>query len=200
MDTDDTDNVTRYNFIMGCSLFFVGIYTILMIIVLIAIRLRVQFPAIIILSAYFFGFLVKAIADTIRAYDRINSEDIIYVASVSSWVADRINVLTTIYLAFIVNEIKLKLISQSQQDFKQRLKAFSRHKVLIYSLYAALVLPCFVTYLIRSVFPNELNDLILASVEFGLKVLFTAMDGFLILRFTRLVLFFLDQKLAHISR
>lgn len=121
-------------------------------------------------------------------------------ASSLSWAADRINVLVTIYLAFLVNEIKLKLDSSSPQDFKERMKAFSRHKVLIYSLYAALVIPCFFTFFLRNDYPNIFNVVILASIEFGLKLLFTGMDAYLILRFSRLVLFFLDKKLLHIGR
>ena len=200
MDIDDPETDARYDFLMGSSLFCFTVYTALMITVLVLIRSKVQFPAIIIMGAYFFGFTIKATSDTIRAFDRVKSENALYVTSITSWAADRINVLTTIYLAFIVNEIKLKLESQSPQDFKDRMKAFSRHKTWIYSLYAALVLPCFVTYIFRTAFPSQLNVLILACIEFGLKLLFTALDAFLILRFGQLVLFFLDQKLEHIRR
>jgi hypothetical protein len=123
MAADETKDQARYNIIMVSSLFIFITYTILLTVTLIMIKSKVQFAAIIIMGSFLFAFTIKAVCDTVRALygDSDWSETLLKVTGIIAWVADRINVVTIIYLAFVVNEVKLKLEAATMKEFKQYL-------------------------------------------------------------------------------
>ncbi len=64
-------------------------------------------------------------------------------------IADRINVATMIYLACIVNEVKLKLEADSVVEHSKLFAAFRKQKKWIYAAYIGLVVPSVATYIAR---------------------------------------------------
>ena len=120
------------------------------------------------------------------------------ITSTVAWSADRITVVVMLYLAFIVNEVKIKMESHSVIDYKAGIKRFQAQKRWIYAIYLTLVLPTFVFYVIRGIFKFD-HLILIASFEFVFKLLFAILDGFLVYRFMKIVLYFRDFKIMKIK-
>ena len=110
------------------------------------------------------------------------------ITSTVAWSACRITVVVMLYLAFIVNEVKIKMESHTVIDYKAGIKRFQAQKRWIYAIYLTLVLPTFVFYVIRGIFKFD-HLILIASFEFVFKLLFAILDGFLVYRFMKIVLY-----------
>lgn len=143
----------RYSIIMVSSLTIASLYLILATVTLIMSKCRLSLVSFLIISTFAYSFSVKAVSDTMRQKDMKLDNLITTFTSLS----DRLNVLGMLYLSFLVQEVTLKLRSQSLAAFKIDLEKFKKRRLIVYIIYGLLTIPVFVLFCIRAAYPNLIN-------------------------------------------
>ena len=129
---DSEDTQARYKLIFSVSITIFCVYVMLTSAMLLAIRCNIQPSPAFVLFTFLLSFTSKAISDTLRIKkDKISSyEEIAPVISLVITAFDKTREIIIIIYSFIIKEVRIKLESQSFQEFSKKIKTHRKYSII----------------------------------------------------------------------